>query len=92
MEELIAKIDNLINVLETQDEVIEIRKVNEELKNDKELKNLIERYKEDKSLLQEIENNKLFQKYKEKETDLNILILKINKRLQEITNKGNCHL
>ena len=92
MEELIAKIDNLINVLEKQDEVIEIRKVNEELKNDKELKNLIERYKEDKSLLQEIENNKLFQKYKEKETDLNILILKINKRLKEITNKGNCHL
>ena len=92
MEELIAKIDNLINVLEKQDEVIEIRKVNEELKNDKELINLIERYKEDRSLLKEIENNKLFQKYKEKETDLNILILKINKRLKEITNKGNCHL
>lgn len=92
MEEIIEKIDNLIKELEKQEEIIEIKKVNEELKKDKELKNLIERYKEDKSLLKEIENNKLFQKYKEKETDLNILILKINKRLQEITNKGNCHL
>ena len=36
--------------------------------------------------------DELFRKYKEKETDLNILILKINKELKQITKKDKCGL
>ena len=74
MEKLYEKIDNLLKVLDEQVEVKEIKRLN----------------KSDKSLLNEIESNKLFQEYKEKETDLNILILKINERLKEITKKESC--
>ena len=90
MEKLYEKIDDLIKVLDEQSEVKEIRRLNERLKEDQELKDLINKYQTDKSLLKEIENNKLFQEYKEKETDLNILILKINERLKEITKKESC--
>ncbi len=90
MEKLYEKIDDLIKVLNEQSEVKEIRRLNEKLKEDQELKDLINKYQTDKSLLKEIENNKLFQEYKEKETDLNILILKINERLKEITKKESC--
>ena len=90
MEKLYEKIDDLIKVLNEQSEVKEIRRLNERLKEDQELKDLINKYQTDKSLLKEIENNKLFQEYKEKETDLNILILKINERLKEITKKESC--
>ena len=90
MEKLYEKIDDLIKVLDEQSEVKEIRRLNERLKEDQELKDLINKYQTDKSLLKEIENNKLFQEYKEKETDLNILNLKINERLKEITKKESC--
>ena len=90
MEELYEKIDNLLKILEEQDEVKEIKKLNKIIKEDRELNELVMKYQNDKSLLKEIENNKLFQEYKEKETDLNILILKINERLKEITKKESC--
>ena len=90
MEELYEKIANLKEVLNEQTEVKEIRRLNKKIKEDKELLDLLERYKIDKSLLPKIESNKLFQEYKEKETDLNILILKINERLKEITKKDRC--
>ena len=40
----------------------------------------------------QILDNELFRKYKEKETDLNILILKINSELKQITKKDKCGL
>ena len=90
MEKLYEKIDYLLNVLNEQTEVKEIKRLKEKINNDKELIGLVEKYQTDKSLLKEIESNKLFQEYKEKETNLNILILKINERLKEITKKGSC--
>ena len=72
----------------------EIKRLNKKLEKDKELKTLIEEYRKnnDNNLLKKIENNELFQEYKEKETNLNILILKINQRLKELTDKGRCSL
>lgn len=94
MEELLEKLDDLKKELDKQEEVIRIRELNKKLKEDIELRNLINKYRTDNSfsLVKKIESNKLFQEYKEKETDLNILILKINSRLKEITNKGKCDL
>ena len=36
-------------------------------------------------------NNNLFKEYKEEETEINFIILEINKRLKQINNKGKCH-
>ncbi len=92
MEELYEKIDNLIEVLEEENIVKEIKALNSKVLKDKELLALIDNYKIYKNNLKEIEENKLFQEYKEKETDLNILILQINNKLKEITKKDKCHL
>ena len=90
MEVLREKIDNLKRELDKQEEVMRIRKLNQKIKTDKELKELIEQYRTHNSfsLVRKIEANKLFPEYKESETNLNILILKINQKLKEI-NEGN---
>ncbi len=92
MEELYEKLDNLKKVLDEQKEVIAIREVKKKVIEDQELSKLLEEYQDNKLLLRKVEENKLFQEYKTKETDLNILILKINERLKELTKKDNCSL
>ena len=47
---------------------------------------------QDEELKKKILANKLFNNYKEKETDLNILILELNRKLKEISDKGKCNL
>ena len=92
MNELIGKVDNLINVIDNTEQVKDIKNLNEEIMKDEELLSLIKRYQEthDEKLKEQIINNELFSRYKEKETDLNILILEINSKLKEINNKGKC--
>ena len=53
---------------------------------------LIEKYNETKQerYKEKIQNNELYQKYKHKEAELNILILEINSKLKAITKKENC--
>ena len=36
-------------------------------------------------------NNSLFREYKHNEAECNFIILEINKRLKEISNKGKCN-
>ena len=59
---------------------------------DEELMKMIRKYQENGSedLKKEIINNKLFSDYKDKETELNILILELNKKLKSINDKGKC--
>lgn len=92
METLIEKVDNLKQALDNSSQVKDIKKINEQINNDKELLDLIKKYNEtqDEKIKERIMNNKLFREYKDKEIELNILILEINKRLKEITNKGMC--
>lgn len=92
MNELIDKVDNLINVIDNTEQVMDIKSLNEEVMKDEKLLSLIKKYQEtqDDKLKKEIINNELFSHYKEKETDLNILILEINSKLKEISNKGKC--
>ena len=92
MNELIEKVENLKNSLDETKEVQEIKNFNEKIMQDKELLADIKKYNEtqDEKLKEKIINNKLFREYKKKETDLNLIILKINNHLKEITNKGKC--
>lgn len=89
MEELLEKIDNLKTSLNNEEVIIRINKLNKEVEKDKNLLNLINEYKlnNKESIKKEIYNNELFKKYKESETDLNLLIMSINTKLKEI-NKG----
>ena len=86
------KMDNLIESIDSSVLVKDIKELNKKIDNDKELSSLLKKYNEypTKELKEEIMNNKLFREYKIKETDLNILILEINKRLKDISKKGGC--
>lgn len=92
MNDLMGKVDNLINSIDNTKQVQEIKKINEEIMKDEELMKMIRKYQENGSedLKKEIINNKLFSDYKDKETELNILILELNKKLKSINDKGKC--
>lgn len=94
METLIEKVNELKDSLSNTKEVLDIKELNKEIKKDKKLLELLNEYhlypRED--LKKQILDNDLFRKYKEKETDLNILILKINSELKQITKKDKCGL
>lgn len=94
MDELMEKVDNLIDTIDNSKQVKDIKNINEEIMQDKELLDLIKKYNEtyDEGIKEMIINNKLFSDYKHKETELNILILEINSRLKGINSKGKCSL
>lgn len=94
MNELMELVDNLKKSLDKTKEVQEIKEYNKKISLDKDLLDKIKKYREtqDESLKKEILSNKLFQEYKEKEIDFNVLILKINKELKRISTKKGCSL
>lgn len=94
MEKLIEKVEKLKLELDEHPCIKDIKKLNQEIAKDRELIDLIKTYNitSDESLKQKITSNELFKIYKEKETDVNIIILAINQKLKEITNKGKCNL
>lgn len=94
METLFEKIEILKKEIEKDKRVVKIKELNKKVAKDKELIELIKSYNtyKDEKTKKQILENKLFRQYKEAETDLNILILEINKKLKTITNKGKCGL
>ena len=89
MEELIEKLSSLEKELENSELVKDIEELNKKISNDKELLKLLDDYK-----LKPTEENKykiikndLFKEYKDKETDVNLLIMQINQKLKQISNK-----
>ena len=89
MEKLIEQVEILKKSLDNTTEVKNIIILNKKIKDSKELQEKINKYKErlNNNLKEEIYNE-----YKEAETNLNILILKINKELKKINSKGKCGL
>ena len=63
------------------------------ISNNKELVEKIEKYNltKNNNLRLDIYSYKEIQEYKEKENELNLMILEINKKLKTITNKRSCH-
>lgn len=94
MEKLIEKVENLKNALDEEQVVIDLKKLNNEIKTDEELNKLLTEYHNSPSetLRNNLIQNSKIRKYKEKETELNILILEINSNLKQITKKDKCSL
>ena len=92
MNELIDKVNNLKESLDSNDEIIKLKEINELIMKDKELLKDIEEYNRtnNEEIKNRIINNKLFREYKHSEAECNFIILEINKRLKEINNKGKC--
>ncbi len=85
-------VDNLKKELDKKDEIIDIKKYNKLVSNDKELLKDIEEYNKtmDNNIKNRILSNENFNLYKEKETNLNFLILDINSKLKKINIKKDC--
>ena len=94
MEELLEKISELKKQLDTLEAVKNIRQLNKKIKSDTTLIKLLEEYHSFplEETKKKIISNKLFTEYKEAETNINILILKINQHLKNIKEKGSCKL
>ena len=94
MEKLIEKVENLKTALDEEQVVIDLKKLNSEIKTDEELNKLLTEYHNSPSetLRNNLIQNSKIRKYKEKETELNILILEINSNLKQITKKDKCSL
>lgn len=92
MREIEDKLDNLINQLDNNEYVKEIKKLNKKIKDDKELMKLLEEYKYNKSdsLKRKILENENFKEYKTAETEINFIIMYLNKRLKEIKDGKEC--
>ena len=92
MNELMELVDNLKKELDKKDEIIDIKKYNKIISCDKELLKDIEEYNKtmDSNIKNRILSNENFNLYKEKETNLNFLILDINSKLKKINIKKDC--
>ncbi len=92
MEEFYNKVNNLIDRIDESKLVKEIRTLNRKVENDSELKELLKQYHltKDDSIKEQIISNELFQEFKSKEIDLNILIMSINQKLKKIGNGRSC--
>lgn len=94
MEKLIEKVDKLKKVLDESEEVKEIKELTKKIQENKELMTKIDLYNQTRkeTLKEEIYSNSDYIKYKQAETNLNILILELNSKLKKINNKGKCNL
>ena len=79
MEELIEKVEILKDELDKNKSIVNIKKLNKKIMEDKELITLLEKYKNTNNInvKEEIMSNELFKKYKEEETNINFIILEV---------------
>jgi len=93
MNELIETVDNLKKSLDENEKIIKLKEINKKIMEDKELLKDIEEYNRTNNLelKNKIINNNLFREYKHNEAECNFIILEINNRLKEISNKGKCN-
>ena len=92
MNELIDKVNNLKKTIDNSPEIVKLKEINELIMKDKELLKDIEEYNrtQNEDIRNRIINHELFREYKHSESECNFIILEINKKLKEISNKGKC--
>ena len=92
MEELIEKMEQLKEEISKDLVVVDYLKEKKKILNNKELISKIERYQQTKLdiLKKEIESSPSFLAYKEKETNVNLLILGINQKFKILRGEFDC--
>ena len=92
MEELIEKMEQLKEEISRDLVVVDYLKEKKKILNNKELISKIERYQQTKLdiLKKEIESSPSFLAYKEKETNVNLLILGINQKFKILRGEFDC--
>ena len=91
MEKLYNLIDELKESLDNEEKVKAIKIIQEQLKEDKKLLELVEEYNRcnNPKLKDEIVKNENFKKYKHLENEINYIIVSINQKLKEINEVDN---
>jgi len=94
MNKLIGLVEELKNELDNSIEVRELVELKNEIKKDSELLDLLDKYHStnDIKVKEEILSNELFCRFKDKEININILIMKINNELKKIKGDKNCDI
>ena len=92
MEELIEKVEQLKSELDSNEHVMRIKELNEVIKKDNELMNLISEYriKPNEELKMRIYSNPVFAEYKVEENEIQFLILSIRSELNKIKGSKGC--
>lgn len=93
MNELMNKVDNLIESIDKTELVKDLENIQKKVYQDKDLYETLEKYQEypTEELKSKIIDSKLFQEYKIKETELNLFIMEVNQRLKKISTRKECH-
>ena len=93
MNEVMEKVNLLIEELEKSSTIQNLKKKKNEVFSNPHLFSLLKEYEEARKeeIKQEIIQDPLFQEYKEEEININLLILEINQRLKKIKEKGECN-
>ncbi|MBR6949871.1 MAG: hypothetical protein IKH54_06800 [Bacilli bacterium] len=92
MNELMEKVDILLNKLDEQECVKEIKKLNNKLVMNKELLDLIKEYRVtgNEEIKNKIISDEIYSKYKHYENEVNFIILNIRSKLKVINDKKGC--
>ena len=92
MEELVLKLDNLMNQLDSWDVACHIKDLNSKILEDDELQELLNEYSvsNDDDIKNKILNHPLFVEYKEYETEINLFIMSFNNKIKDLTKKDGC--
>ena len=98
MEELNIKIDELITLLDNDSRIKDIEILKDKIINNKDILDRINRLKEldiysdeYKSLKKELFLDEDFKSFKEKEAEIDYLIMEINSKLNSLVGKGKCN-
>lgn len=91
MEELIEKVNILKKELDKDSNIIKIKDLNNIIKDNTELLELISKYKitRNEEIKNKIISDPIYLEYKHYENEVNFIILKIRNELKNITNKEN---
>ena len=92
MNELIEEVEKLKEELNNTTQVKEIKELNKKIRKEEELLKKIEEYNKNNNeeLKKDIISNPIFKEYKNKETELNLLILELNQKLKVLKDKKGC--
>lgn len=91
MKELYELVENLKLSLDKLEDIKNIKRINKEIENNKDLLDKIKLFRKTNNLniKKEVLKDNLFKEYKKSESNINLLILDINSKLKELVPRRN---